>query len=125
MDWSIRMKLIIAGSRNFHLDISTIQNVIDILIPMDIEIEEVVSGTCTGVDQSGEAWAQFQNIPIKRFKANWSQGKIAGPMRNTEMAEYADALLVIWDGTSKGSLNMTTKMNKLEKPIYEVILRKN
>jgi hypothetical protein len=40
------------------------------------------------------------------------------------MAEYADALLLIWDGKSRGSLNMKQQMLKLEKPVYEVIVKK-
>jgi hypothetical protein len=40
------------------------------------------------------------------------------------MAEYADALLLIWDGESKGSLNMKQRMIGLKKPVYEVVLKR-
>jgi hypothetical protein len=39
------------------------------------------------------------------------------------MAEEADALLLIWDGESKGSANMKKEMLFKNKPVYEVILR--
>jgi hypothetical protein len=39
------------------------------------------------------------------------------------MAEYADALLLIWDGSSRGSANMRQQMERRGKPVYEVILR--
>jgi hypothetical protein len=39
------------------------------------------------------------------------------------MAEYADALLLIWNGESRGSANMKENMVKLGKPVYEVILK--
>jgi hypothetical protein len=39
------------------------------------------------------------------------------------MAEEGDALLLIWDGESKGSANMKKEMLFKKKPIYEVILR--
>lgn len=41
------------------------------------------------------------------FEANWGKhGKESGPIRNKEMANYADALICFWDGKSKGTLNM-------------------
>ena len=58
------------------------------------------------------------------FKAEWTiHGKAAGPIRNRKMAEYGDALLLIWDGTSKGSSNMKIEMEKRNKPIYEIIIK--
>jgi hypothetical protein len=41
------------------------------------------------------------------------------------MVDYADVLLLIWDGESRGSKNMKETMIKLGKPVYEVILRKH
>jgi hypothetical protein len=119
------MKLIIAGTRTLNFDIGTIQNLIDASIPMNLEIKQIVSGTCQGIDQSGEHYADFQNIQVKRFKPDWKKhGNAAGPIRNAEMAEYADALLLIWDGESKGSANMKMNMTKLNKPVYEIIIKK-
>lgn len=68
---------------------------------------EVVSGGCHGVDQAGEEWARAHGVPVRVFPANWSlHGRAAGPMRNRTMAGYAEALLAIWDGTSRGTKNM-------------------
>ena len=97
------MKVIIAGSRsiiNYRAVRSAIERV-------GIEITEVVSGTARGVDKLGERWAAENNIPIKRFPADWNKhDKRAGYLRNVEMAEYADALIAIWDGESKGTKHM-------------------
>ncbi|WP_197026348.1 hypothetical protein [Polaribacter sp. Hel_I_88] len=42
-----------------------------------------------------------------RFPAEWNKfGKAAGPVRNKEMAIYADALIAFWDGKSRGTKNM-------------------
>lgn len=72
-------------------------------------------------------WAKTQdsgNFPIKKFYPDWGKhGKAAGPIRNKQMAEYADALLLIWDGESKGSKNMKEEMLKLNKPVYEFIVK--
>lgn len=119
------MKLIIAGTRNLYLD-----------SPLDLESfifyftnykmpDEIVSGGARGIDSQGEQLASNRNIKLKIFDANWEEnGKAAGPIRNKQMAEYADALLLIWDGESKGSANMKAEMLKLNKPIYELIIRK-
>ncbi len=119
------MKLIIAGSRNFNLDISTIMNLVDITLPEDEFPDEVVCGCCRGVDVSGENWAEFQNIPIKRFKPDWKGlGRKAGPIRNEQMAEYGDVLLLIWNGDPhSGSANMKSHMVARNKPVYEVIIK--
>ena len=89
----------------------------------DLEPTTIVCGMAKGIDSSGRAWAKFMLLPWQEFPANWSMyGKGAGHIRNKAMADYADALLLIWDGTSKGSANMKKTMEKLGKPVYEIVL---
>lgn len=67
----------------------------------------VVSGGCRGVDASGEVWAGKHNVPCVRYPAQWStHGRAAGPIRNAEMADNADALVCVWDGKSRGTRDM-------------------
>jgi hypothetical protein len=97
------MKTIIAGSRSITC-FEAVRNAIEV---SGIPISEVVSGMACGVDSLGEEWARLRGIPIRRFPAKWDQlGKSAGYKRNTEMADYADALIACWDGTSKGTKHM-------------------
>jgi len=70
------------------------------------EITEVVSGTARGVDMLGERYARDNGIPIHPFPAKWENGMSAGYVRNEEMAIYADALISVWDGVSRGSKHM-------------------
>ncbi len=83
---------------------------------------EIVSGGANGVDVAGERWAHTcTDKPVKRFPANWSKhGKSAGPIRNREMAKYADALIAIPHPTqsSKGTENMILAMRLEGKPVY-------
>lgn len=118
------MKLIIAGGRDLNPSFGFIDSAIKMLKPYkDSPIEEIVCGGAQGVDTEGQHWASHMNIPVKMFHADWAQyGKIAGPIRNKQMADYADALLLIWDGKSKGSFNMKVNMQASGKPVYEVIL---
>lgn len=67
----------------------------------------VVSGTARGADEYGEKWAKINNVEIARFPADWTKhGKRAGPLRNKTMAENAEGLIAVWDGNSRGTLNM-------------------
>jgi len=110
------MKTIIAGSRSIT-DMTTVQEAIT-RSGWEEKITEVVSGNAVGVDRLGEMWAMRKNIRVKRFLAEWDRyGKSAGMIRNREMAEYGDALILVWDGESKGSRNMMEIMNKLGKPV--------
>ena len=109
--------MIIAGSRDF-CDILSGWTFID-TIHENHPITEVVCGMAKGGDTCGKFWGQKHNIPVKEFPANWKKfGQAAGPIRNKEMAVYADAAIVIHGG-SRGSLNMIQQMKKLGKPIYE------
>lgn len=117
------MKLIIAGSRHFNFSHEFLEILINKMIG-PFHPDEIVSGGATGIDSSGEDLADRKNITLKRFPADWDKhGKAAGPIRNKEMVEYADALILIWDGESRGSANMKQEMLKLDKPVYEVILK--
>lgn len=124
------MKIAVAGSR--HLDERLVQPIIYSMfnyIESTIKgqfgfIEEIVSGGCRGVDVVGEKVAEECVIKITKFEPDWNKyGKVAGPLRNKEIANYADVLLLIWDGKSKGSLSMKREMKKLNKLIYEVVLK--
>lgn len=115
------MKLIIAGSRSLSVNSDFIAQVLyHYELPNDLEI---VSGGAKGIDSSADMFAEDCAYPFKLFKADWDfYGKKAGFVRNIEMAEYADALLAIWDGVSKGTLHMLNEMDIRKKPIYKVTL---
>lgn len=117
-------KCIIAGSRHmpfssYHLIPAAVARFQDIT---GRKITEVVCGMARGADTLGKKWAVcVANLPVKDFPADWDKnGKAAGPIRNGEMADYADGLIVfIWDG-SRGSQNMLEQMQNRNKPCYVV-----
>lgn len=98
------MKTIIAGSRTLgaaHLASALL------LCPWTHEISIVVSGCAPGIDIAGEDWAWRRRLPIERHFADWKRfGRGAGPMRNREMANSAEALLAVHDGRSPGTADM-------------------
>jgi len=106
------MKAIIAGSRRIYKD-NTVNFIQEIVDKSGFNIEILVCGMAHGVDMMAHFWARETGIPIKEFPADWDKyGKSAGPIRNQEMLKYADALIAIWDGESKGTKHMISIAKK-------------
>lgn len=109
------MRVIVAGSRWVYD-----QKVVDEAIAASgFDVHEVVSGCASGVDRLGEEWARSRVIPVKRFQPEWNRlGRNAGPTRNTTMAAYADALVAVWDGESRGTADMIRKARMFKLDVY-------
>jgi hypothetical protein len=104
------VKVVIFGSRG----ISDMQEVDKALAHSGVagRITEVVSGGARGVDALARIYAQEHALPFKLFTADWEKhGKRAGPMRNMEMADYADFGIAVWDGRSQGTAHMIGLMH--------------
>jgi hypothetical protein len=96
------IKVIVAGSREFQ-DYDLLARTLD-KVPRPFE---VVCGMSAGGDKLGRRYAHHNDLPVKEFPADWeSLGKRAGPIRNTQMGDYADALIAFWDGKSRGTAHM-------------------
>lgn len=117
------MKVIIAGSRQLCIKSSQISEALN---ASGFKITKLVSGGCEGPDTNAEMYCIDRGIPTTGFDfyiPNWvwnQLGKKAGPLRNAAMAEYADAAIIFWDGTSRGSKSMMAEMTKRGKPYYVV-----
>ena len=75
---------------------------------------EIVSGHAKGADSFGERYANGHNLKCTIFEANWKQyGRAAGPIRNSQMLEYAKQenpmVIAFWDGESRGTKDTLTK----------------
>lgn len=109
------MKTIIAGSRS----ITSYEIIPQVARYSNFTITEVVSGGARGVDSLGEQFAKENGIDLVIFPANWNKYfKSAGYIRNQRMANYADQLIAIWDGESKGTKHMIDIMEALGKPVF-------
>lgn len=95
-------RVIIAGGRDFD-DRRALERIMERL-PRPTR---VLSGGASGADRLGEWWARRYRVPFNVYPARWDEhGKIAGPIRNGEMAESADVLVAFWNGKSRGTKNM-------------------
>jgi hypothetical protein len=127
------MKIIIAGGRDFD-DYSLMEQkcseILRGLLPAysnDTENVEIVSGGARGADRLGEAFAQEHSFRLKVFKADWDKlGKIAGFVRNEQMAVYASqdrdlgVLIAFWDGKPEGTGNMIDLAFRYDLKVYVV-----
>lgn len=90
------MKLLICGSR-------TIKNVdFDKYMPDNVDV--IITGGAKGVDLAAMQYAKDKGISTVTVRPEYGiYGKAAPIRRNEKMVDMADAVLVIWDGLSKGS----------------------
>lgn len=113
------MKVIIAGSRK----IIRPEPVLEAVQLSKFTFTGIVSGGATGVDTVAIYVAGYLRLPCPDiFYANWGKGPrrdpSAGYKRNRQMGDYADALLAVWDGESRGTKHMIEYMQKLNKLVY-------
>lgn len=106
------MKTIIAGGRDYQLTEADFQW-------LDVQgITEVVCGGCSGADTGGFDWAWSRRIPVKTIVADWkAHGKAAGPIRNAEMARYAERCILFPGG--RGTASMRREAMKAGIPVVE------
>lgn len=110
------MKLVIAGSRFAGLTEADFAR-LD-AIHAEHQVAEVVSGGAKGVDAAGEQWAASRGIPVRVFRADWRRYRRgAGPVRNREMAAYADAAAVFPGGS--GTRNMLAEARRVGLTVFD------
>lgn len=115
------MRLIIAGGRDYKFSVDDFEKLEK--LHRQHKVTEVVSGKAKsivdgetrGADWYGEVWAYERQIPIKPFPADWkTHGKAAGPIRNAEMAKYADACVLFPGGRGTQSMYEEAKKAGIE-----------
>lgn len=99
-------KVIVAGGRDFD-DYERLCREMDYLLQNIQESIEIVCGGATGADELGKKYAYERGYAVQIFPADWKcYGRAAGPIRNEQMAMYADALVAYWNGSSRGTKSM-------------------
>ena len=109
------MKLLISGSRNIdEFDLS-------LYVPSETSV--IITGGAIGIDALAEKYAKEHNIDTIIIKPQYNlYGRYAPLKRNEEMVNLADKVLIIWDGSSRGTkytADFARKLNKLQKVIIK------
>jgi len=102
------MKLLIVGSRSItDFDLSPY---------ISKDVDTIISGGANGIDTLAEEYADVNHLSKYILRPQYNlYGRAAPLRRNEQMVDIADAVLVIWDGRSKGTqytLKYTQKKNK-------------
>lgn len=112
------MKLMIVGSRSItDFDLSG-------YVPENVEL--IISGGAEGVDTLAEKYADRKRISKLIVRPRYDlYGRAAPIYRNEKMVDIADAVLVIWDGKSKGSASTVKYAKKKNKKLTLVNIAEN
>ncbi|MBO5939069.1 MAG: hypothetical protein J6Q82_06180 [Clostridia bacterium] len=109
------MKLLIVGSRSIErFDLSE-------YVPPETEL--IISGGAKGMDRIAEKYADEHRISKLILLPKYERyGKAAPIKRNEQMVEIADMVLVVWDGSSKGTRATAEYAKKKNKPLTLLVV---
>ena len=102
------MKLLIVGSRNIKdFDLSE-------YIPQNTDL--IISGGATGIDSIAEKYADEHRISKLIIRPRYDlYGRAAPIKRNETMVDIADKVIIVWDGSSRGTKHTLEYAKKKEK----------
>ena len=111
------MKLLIVGSRSI--------TEFDLAPYVTDEVDTIISGGAGGVDTLAENYADKMRISKIILRPNYARYAKGAPLkRNEEMVRLADAVLVIWDGASRGARYTAEFAKKEGKPVRVITVEK-
>ena len=92
------MKIAVVGSRDIHeLRLGDYIN----------KEDEIVSGGAKGVDTLAAEYAKSNGMKLTEFLPEYKRyGRAAPLIRNKQIVDYSDKVIVFWNGTSKGTLSV-------------------
>ena len=104
------MKVAVIGSRN--LTVSHLERY------LPAGVTEIVSGGARGIDTCAKAYARQKGLKLTEFLPQYKEyGKAAPLLRNLQIIQYADQVLVFWDGQSRGTRHVIRHCIKFRKQI--------
>ena len=103
------MKPLIAGSRSIQI--------FDFSAYISEEVDTIISGGAIGVDTLAEQYADTHRLSKYIIRPDYKlYGRGAPLRRNAQMVDMADAVLVVWDGKSRGTLFTLNYAKEQKKP---------
>jgi predicted Rossmann fold nucleotide-binding protein DprA/Smf involved in DNA uptake len=83
---------------------------------------EIISGGATGVDTFAEQHAAEYGLLMTVIRPDYKTYDRQAPLiRNSQIVSMSDFVLILWDGISRGSLNVIMTCIRTKKP-FKVLL---
>lgn len=116
------MNLGLVGSRDFHDYNKFHDKIFNILDELeDFEVETIVSGGAFGTDKMAEKLADEYNYEKLILRPDWKQyGRGAGILRNTDIVENSDRIIVFVKNQSVGTWDTIQKAKDKCIPVHIV-----
>lgn len=113
------MRIAIVGSRSVTKDAYPI---LETYIPRGVS--EIVSGGASGADELAEEYARRNHLPMKIFRPDYQIYHKSAPLqRNLSIIRYSDAVLVLWDGQSRGAAHVIVNCFHEYTPVHVLLIR--
>ena len=104
------MKTAVVGSRN--LKVKFLRHYVP------AATTEIVSGGAKGIDAIAKSYAEEIDCKYIEFLPDYEKyGKAAPIRRNDEIIDYADVVVAMWDGESKGTKYVIDRCKKIGKSL--------
>ncbi len=108
------MRVLFCGTREHVPEFEKI--IIEILKSLD-PTDIIIHGGCSGVDLMIDSCAKKLKFKIEEYRADWSLGRRAGPIRNQIMLDSGIDICYAFPITgSKGTWDMINKVKKKNIP---------
>lgn len=113
------MRVAIVGSRSVTKDAYPI---LERYMPRGTS--EIVSGGAAGADELAEEYARRNHLPMKIFRPDYQVHHKSAPLqRNLSIIRYSDAVLVLWDGKSRGAAHVIVNCVHEYTPVHVLLIR--
>lgn len=107
------MKLLIAGSRKIQK--------FDLSPYISKSVDTIISGGAAGIDALAEEYADLHRLSKYIIRPRYDlYGRAAPLKRNEQMVDMADAVLIVWDGSSNGTKHTLQYAKETTKPVTVV-----
>ena len=85
--------------------------------------DEIVSGGATGVDRCAAEYAREHDLKLTEILPQYERyGRGAPIVRNKEIVDYAEKIVVFWNGVSHGTLSVIKYAEQVGKPCEIILL---
>lgn len=112
------MRVLVCGGRHFG-NRALVYQTLDDLAKREV-VDAIIEGDASGADRLAGYWARQRGIDNIKFRADWTLGRSAGPVRNMKMLKEGNPSLVIAFPGGKGTADMVARARESGIEVVEI-----